>query len=314
MPKKCKIHFTDNTVGTIDPNGTCMLEHFPAGKFSITWTLLNNSTSEKFYNVIQQQNKLPNRTVNWNKYESAGNFNQDAVKLNAELDYCRNNGYVNFTDDYYVYPELDANERHRRLNAIHFAFETELYKHQANGTATKDFQISLERLNKLVHACEGDHLTNQLFYVIRDNGLTEYPLCDDDDYNRFEVIYNNGNLFSDFFTVGKDLGTAFYTNDVELISRREVKQQSYISGSVCIEFNPETFMQTASDHECESLYRDYYIWCFNSGAVDAGYNYKEPRYRLGRVCLGIIENKPLEYFIENIRRYPNICNIEVYEE
>lgn len=314
MQKKCKIYFTDEPVGTIDPNGTCVLHSFDSGKFSITWTLLNNSTAEKFYNTIQHQKNLPNRFINWNSYQSAGTFDSMAQELNAELDHCRNSGYVNFTKDFYVYPSQDWQERHRRLNAIHFAFETELYRHQASGTATDDFLISLERLNKLVHACEGDHLTNQLFYVIRDNGLDSYPECDDDDYNRFEVIYNNGNLFSDFFTVGKDLGTAFYTNDVELVRRGEVKQQSYISGSVCIEFNPETFMQTVGDHEYQSLYKDYYSWCWNAGATEQGYNYKEPKYRLGRVCLGTVEDQPLDYFIENLRKYPNVCNIEVYEE
>ncbi len=314
MQKKCKIYFTDEPVGTIDPSGTCLLQEFGSGKFAITWTLLDNSTADKFYNTIQAQKNLPSRFINWNSYQSAGSFNQMAEQLNAELDYCCDKGYVNFTKDFYVYPEQDWAERHRRLNAIHFAFESELYKHQANGTATKDFLVSLERLNKLVHACEGDHLTNQLFYVIRDSGLDSYPECNDDDYNRFEVIYNNGNLFSDFFTVGKDLGTAFYTNDVELVSRGEVKQQNYISGSVCIEFNPETFMQTVGDHEYTSLYRDYYAWCFNAGALEQGYNYKEPKYRLGRVCLGLLEDKPLDYFIENLRKYPNVCNIEVYEE
>jgi len=313
MARKCRIHFTASPVGYIDPGGTCTLTEFPDGEFAITWTLLDNTTSDKFYRNIQEQQQLPNRFINWNKYQSAGQFDQAAVQLNGELDHCRNKGYVPFSDDFYVYPSQDWNERHRRLNAIHFAFETELYKHQTNGTATDDFLISLERLNKLVHSCEGDHLTNQLFYVVRDSGLDEYPHCDDDDYNRFEVIYNNGNLFSDFFTVGKDLGTAFYTNDVELVKQQEVKQQSYISGAVCIEFNPETFMQTVSEHEYTELYKDYYAWCQSAGATPT-YNYTQPKYRLGRVCLGIIEDKPLEYFIENLRKYPNVCNIEVYEE
>lgn len=314
MPRKCKIHFTAGSVGAIDPNGTCTLREFPRGEFSITWTLLDNSTADKFYQTVLRQQNLAGRFVNWNRYESAGQFNETAQQLNAELDYCNSKGYVAFDSSFYVYPEQDWDERHRRLNAIHFSFESELYRHQENNTATADFLASLERLNKLVHACEGDHLTNQLFYVIRDSGLDSYPECDDDDYNRFEVIYNNGNLFSDFFTVGKDLGTAFYTNDVELVQRGEVKQQSYISGSVCIEFNPETFMQTVSEHEYTELYRDYYMWCWKAGAMEQGYNYKEPKYRLGRVCLGIIEDKPLEYFIENLKRYPNVCNIEVYEE
>lgn len=314
MPRKCKIHFTASPVGSIDLNGTCTLTEFPVGEFAITWTLLDNSTSDKFYKTIQAQRGLSNRFINWNKYESAGQFDQTAPKLNAELDYCRDRGYVNFTDDFYVYSDQDWDERHRRLNAIHFAFETELYKHQTNGTSTDDFLVSLERLNKLVHECEGDHLTSQLFYVIRDSGLDAYPACDDDDYNRFEVIYNNGNLFSDFFTVGKDLGTAYYTDDVELVKRGEVKQQSFISGSVCIEFNPETFMQTVSEHEYNELYTDYHAWCSEVDALKHGYQFTQPKYRLGRVCLGVIEDRPLNYFISNLRKYPHVCNIEVYEE
>ena len=44
-----------------------------------------------------------------------------------------------------------------------------------------------------------------------------YPKLTDEDYELFQQNVENGDLFSDFFTVGKDLGHALSTGDVELI-------------------------------------------------------------------------------------------------
>ena len=59
-----------------------------------------------------------------------------------------------------------------------------------------------------------------------DHVRAKYPEITEDMYRCFENNIQNGDLYSDFFTVGKDLGHAFATNDVELVRNGEVKQQS----------------------------------------------------------------------------------------
>jgi hypothetical protein len=206
---------------------------------------------------------------------------------------------------------------HQRLNAIHFAFENKLYDHQSNGTATPDFLTALERLNKLVHTCENKFLfdTNQkAFYVVRNNGDMQFPECDDNDYNRFQTNYIDGHLYSDFWTVGKDLGTAFFTEDRLLVANREVKQQSYISGACFFEISKNNFLNERSAAEEAKIYKAYYDWCVRAKAEKYGYNFTAPKYRLGRARIGLIDPNSVDYYYSNLVKYPYVTGIDVYEK
>ena len=52
--RKCVVHFGSQPSGKTDGNGTSILmqPEYRSGEFCIEWTLLDNSTSEKFYNNI----------------------------------------------------------------------------------------------------------------------------------------------------------------------------------------------------------------------------------------------------------------------
>ena len=154
--RKCVVYFGKDPVGTTDGNGTSLIkqhEYIP-GEFAIEWTLLDNSTADKFYNNVLTLKELNRASfIRWNKYKSGLVLEEVIADLNSELDYCNQNNYVEFGSEYYLSVDLNKDEMHKRLNAIHFAFENKLYEHQANKTATEDFLIALERLNKLVHTC-----------------------------------------------------------------------------------------------------------------------------------------------------------------
>lgn len=318
--RKCAVHFSSEPLGKTDANGTSIImqSEYRTGEFCIEWTLLDNSTSDKFYNnIIALKNPNRGSFIRWNKYKSGLVLAEVIAELNSELDYCNTHGYVQFGPEFYLSTDYDQQEMHRRLNAIHFTFENKLYEHQANNTATPDFLVALERLNKLVHTCENEFLFDadqKEFYVVRNNGDMNFPECDDDDYNRFQTNYIDGHLYSDFFTVGKDLGTAFFTEDRLLVSNREVKQQSYISGACFFELSKTNYLKEKSAADEGKIYRDYYNWCMSVKADRYGYDFTAPKYRLGRARVGIIDPNPFEYYYNNLSKYPYVTGIDVYEK
>jgi hypothetical protein len=318
--RKCVVHFCSVPIGETDANGTSIVKQpqYKTGEFCIEWELLDNSTSDKFFNNVNElKDPKYGSFIRWNKYESGLDLEQVISDLNAELDYCNQHGYVDFGPEYYVHKGLDFSEMGVKLNAIHFAFENKLYNHQANGTASQDFLVSLERLNKLVHTCENIHLfmyDQKEFYVLRNNGNIEFPKCDDADYNRFQTNYIDGHLYSDFWTVGKDLGTAFFTDDRLLVTNREVKQQSYISGACFFELSKVNFLSNKGAANEAQIYKRYYDWCASVNAEQYGYDFTAPKYRLGRARIGLLDKKPFEYYYNNLLKFPYVTGIDVYEK
>ncbi len=318
--RKCVVYFGKDPVGTTDGNGTSLIkqhEYIP-GEFAIEWTLLDNSTADKFYNNVLTLKELNRASfIRWNKYKSGLVLEEVIADLNSELDYCNQNNYVEFGSEYYLSVDLNKDEMHKRLNAIHFAFENKLYEHQANKTATEDFLIALERLNKLVHTCENKHLfgdQQKEFYVVRNNGNIQFPECEDTDYMRFQSNYIDGHLYSDFWTVGKDLGTAFFTDDKLLVTNQEVKQQSYISGACFFELSKNNYLVERSAAEEASIYKKFYDWCIGVEADKFGYEFTAPKYRLGRARIGLIDPKPFEYYYNNLSQFPYVTGVDVYEK
>ena len=328
--KTCTIYFSNSPIGKLDTNGTNtvfrnQLEEKPSTGFSITWAFENNSTAEKVFNNLrwlQSSNDIEvqkSQFMSWNKYTHENKANILA-ELNKELEYCTEKGYVNFTDDYYVYPDQDADTLLYRLNAIHYAFENELRDvHRKNfASGPEDFVVSLERLNKLVHIAEDPNIeTERYHYVVRNDvreDLRPWPKTEDSDFANFNMVITDGDLYSDFYTIGKDLGHAFYTNDVDLVKNQEVKPQSIVSASVCFEFSEENFGKSVSDFAKKDQYDRYYAWCKEHGVKDYGYNYTEPKYYLGRAKIArLADPKPLTYYLENLKNYPYVVRVEVNE-
>tara|TARA_B100000497_G_C7651300_1_gene391888 strand:+ start:549 stop:1511 length:963 start_codon:yes stop_codon:yes gene_type:complete len=294
---KYHIHLHSEPHGVLDPSGTCRVIDYPESQGTLTWDICDNPVAETFIAVtksIQDQpfgtTKSPRNFIDWNRYGkhiSWSSWETDAELLNAEMEHCTSHGYVQFDKTFRIQAQLTEEERASRLNRIHFAFEKELENKDSQSTGTPEFFASLERLNKLVHSLEKapNSKFGESFYVVRhssDHIKADFPELTDAHYRCFENNTENGDLYLDFFTVGKDLGHAFHTNDTELIKAGEVKQQSVISGSVAFAMDRAQFGLKNNNQEQAR----YWQWCKDANAELYGYDYTEPRYNLGRAPIG----------------------------
>jgi len=318
------VHLHSEPHGVIDDSGTHRLIEYPQGENTLTWNLIVSSPVVKAFvhshkmivNNLMEVDDQPVNFIDWNRYGkhvSWDSWNRDADSINREMDYCKSNGFIEFDDTYSISDDLVESERIDRLNRIHYAFESALEDESVQLTASPEFFASLERLNKLVHSLEKppNSAFGESFYVIRhssDNVRSEFPLLTDDMYNCFENNMMNGDLYSDFFTVGKDLGHAFHTNDVELIRNREVKQQSVVSGSVCFALDYGNFGVSNPQYQRDN----YHKWCKQNEAAVYGYHYDEPKYNLGRAPLG---RATFDYphMKNTLQQTPYVVGVELHE-
>ena len=169
----------------------------------------------------------------------------------------------------------------------------------------------MERLNKLVHSLEKapNSKFGESFYVIRhssDHVKAQFPLLTDEMYRCFENNTENGDLYSDFFTVGKDLGHAYHTNDVELIRNNEVKQQSVVSGAVAFALDNNQFGNRTNNQEQTA----YWNWCKANNAELYGYDYTEPKYNLGRAPVGRA-TATLKQMTDTLSTTPYVVGVEI---
>ena len=336
---KYRVHLTEQRHGRQDPDGSSYLTEYVQGDDFVEWELMDNICAETFvtaFNMVKgvdesRANELsPASWIAWNRYvagENPGKDWQDNINLlNQEVLYAQKQNHCNFTvEEHIINPEvMDLNDILGICNAIHFEFESRLLDHQKQleeasaPDSDNDFKACLERLNKLVHLVEkGPNINsiNNNFFVIRynsDHVSANYPKLTDEMYNCFQQNVENGDLFSDFFTVGKDLGHAYHTKDDLLVTNKECKQQSVISGSVHFGFNPYHF---GNKDECLQNqipeYANYQNWCKTIKADEYGYNYWEPKYRLGRAPIGSLINETYDSLLNKFNNTPYISKVEL---
>lgn len=319
------IHFHSKPHGIIDDSGTHRLEYgyYKQPENSITWDLVDSPVVDAFVQAHKlitentaESETSPRNFIDWNRYGkhvSWDSWIRDAESLNEELEYCKQSGFIDFDDSYHVDSNLDELDRISRLNKIHYAFETALEDKTIQTEAHTDFFASLERLNKLVHSLEKapNSKFGESFYVVRhtsDHVRAKYPEITEDMYRCFENNIQNGDLYSDFFTVGKDLGHAFATNDVELVRNGEVKQQSVISGSTCFAVDKLQFGVVDADAQ-----RTQYLeWCKSNNVELYGYDYHTPKYNLGRAPLGRI-NMSYSQLTKTLQQTPYVVGVQLNE-
>ena len=261
--------------------------------FNFKYKLRDHETVDKW--VVQVK-------TNWEMWKDAENikiFNYnnyvspswDTIKtaritMNNVIDEVNSNGWFEVSEDLKLDVEDKSDPQLEKLNELHYIFESNLISYNEkynNKIIVTPLFRALESMNNLVHVCEKwDGNENptvfNVFRMIEHDDL-EWLHMEDDDYNRME-IFNFGYIELDFGTIGKDLGTCFETNDVELVKRQEIKQQEWIRPFLAQKFlmpkEPEGDWKP--DH--------YYKWCNDNKVEEYGYNYKEPQYNLGRVILG----------------------------
>ena len=315
------IHLHSKPHGSIDPSGTHRLTDYPASEAKLTWKIVDSAVATAFIQATQMildnqghSDISPRNFIDWNRYGkhvSWDSWNADAALLNAEMVYCANRNYVAFNSSHNISQSLSDAERANRLNRIHYAFELELENDTVQRNAEPEFFASLERLNKLVHSLEKapNSKFGESFYVIRhssDHVKAQFPLLTDEMYRCFENNTENGDLYSDFFTVGKDLGHAYHTNDVELIRNNEVKQQSVVSGAVAFALDNNQFGNRTNNQEQTA----YWNWCKANNAELYGYDYTEPKYNLGRAPVGRA-TATLKQMTDTISTTPYVVGVEI---
>lgn len=201
-----------------------------------------------------------------------------------------------------------------KLNKLHFYFEEKTkdgnnYGQYINGL--------LEEINQIVHILEGGNPENQnrgafsFQAAIRlapdnsDNMPKTLPLTDED-YSNFTIDHEWGDLLLDYYRVGKDLYNAVMSNDVKLITNREVCQQNTV--------HPAIFLEGQS-HPYKYQIEEYREWCDKNNVRDY-YDIDLPMFALGRVVLGKIDTTDTtqEEVTKELSKCTGITNIEMINE
>ena len=337
---KYRVHLTEQRQGRQDADGSSYLTKYVAGDNVIEWQLLDNICAETFikaFNMVKgvddsRGNDIsPASWIAWNRYSTGADANKEwqdnIILLNDEVMYAMEKNHCEFTvEEHIINPNMNLSWVNQICNAIHFEFESKLLDHKKQIEETSapesdnDFKACLERLNKLVHLVEKGPNTgsiNNNFFVIRynsDHVSKDFPKLNTEMYNCFQQNNENGDLFSDFFTVGKDLGHAYHTNDKLLVENQEIKQQSVISGSVHFGFNPMYFgNKTPILPHQGPVYSAYQTWCKNVRADEYGYDYWEPKYRLGRAPIGSLLNETYDSLVDKFKQTPFISKVELID-
>lgn len=208
-----------------------------------------------------------------------------------------------------------------KLNALHRFFEDcsyDIMQKRILPDADKKFFDRLfellEKVNYLVHRMEGGATNNSNdFLVFRNSAslLKGNLTLSDDDYNMFVPMTtstSNGALFLDYSTVGKDLEQCYYTNDIELIQAKELKQQGYINPAFNFTFN-EMPLPTEKDeaHTIRTIRNAKNQWCEENDVGDY-YDYWLPKFNFGRIKLG----KCIDEKITGTKEYRDMTNLYPY--
>lgn len=201
-----------------------------------------------------------------------------------------------------------------KLNKLHFYFEEKTkdgnnYGQYINGL--------LEEINQIVHILEGGNPESQnrgtfsfqaAIRLAPDNSHNmpkTLPLTDED-YSNFTIDHEWGDLLLDYYRVGKDLYNAVMSNDVKLVTNREVCQQNTVHPAIFMECQPKPVIP---------LLDFYDTWCDKNNVRDY-YDIDLPMFSLGRVVLGKIDTTGTtqEEVIKELSKCSRITNIEMVNE
>lgn len=328
MTKFYKLSLSPTQSGVMDSGGTNVMgkDSFKGGNVEIVWKLADSHIANQFYKITQTAIADEYRWLHWNLYNANQSVNMQLLinSLNADIDSqeADPNLKLSITDS--------QKQMHDKLNEVHFVFEKQLVElnDSPDFTYTEEYHPEveiLERLNKTVHEIEANLSRffavetideKQYFLVTRHfspNAEAMYMDLTDDDYAHFQSQYYTGDLFLDFFTVGKDLSHAYSTKDIELIKRKEVKPQTLITGSACLGLNAKDFNFFEQGRE-DSLNRRLAQWCEANEVSKYGIDHTEPKHAVGRAKLGTLQNETFESIITKLEACPYISDIAVWEE
>ena len=328
MTKYYKLSLSPTLAGVMDSGGTNVLgkSSFKEGNVEIVWELDDTHIANQFYNITKTAIADEFRWLHWNLYDINQSANMQLLinNLNADID-------SQGADPLLKLSITDTKkEMHDKLNEVHFVFENKLMELQIDPghmqTEEHDPEVAvLERLNKTVHEIEAntsrffavEHLHDKEYFLVTrhfsPNAEAEYTELTDEDYASFQIDDHTGDLFLDYFTVGKDLSGAYSTNDMRLIKRKEIKPQTLISGSSHFGLHEKRFQVRDLEGE-EHIKLQVAQWCEANEVAKYGIDHTAPKHAFGRAKLGTLQNETFESIINKLEACPYVCNIAVYEE
>lgn len=327
------IYFSDEPIGRQEPNGTNSFswrnDNSSSAPYSLTFNLIEESNLVKKFvqaiNLKKSQSETGDSCfIRWNSYKEDNLNSADYDVLVKKLNFNIETAIAIFGSDKFntnfIITETDSDEEiTQKLNAIHFSFENLAIEPEVKNDIEK-FELC-ERLNFLVHQLEPFFKTesdSRRFYVTRITAMSEietkpFISLQDEDYECFEWN-EDGNLYLDFYTVGKDLHAASLTNDLDLIHNQEVKQQSLISSAFNFTLKSNRFRNAEkSIEDYNKLKQIHYDWCEENN-VGQYYDYTLPKYNIGRAKLGNLVEDDYEDIVKNLNKYKHIVGVYYSDE
>lgn len=278
-------HITDENIKFLNKTGIKVF----------TYLLYSNDTVKKWINNFVLTQKALNKEYGRKEwyYNCYTNPSWDLIhesrkKMNSIIDYINQKKWFKVPENLKLEVNNTKIVEKNKLNELHFIFEGESFNF-SNHKDKEEIFYYLEAINNLVHLCEkyiSERDLKKEFHSYRLAPDLNKVLMLDSDYEKMEPE-EFGKVYIDFGTVGKDLGHCFFTGDIELVKRKEIKQQAYIRPFLSFDWSEQ------GRDENGKLYPRYYEWCEKNRVRDYGYNYKEPKYNLGRVPLGELINKEI---------------------
>lgn len=253
-------------------------------KFIEYWQIYRKYTADRLQSSYMKYN------VNYYPMQSDEMFFSAKKSMNEIIDNLKNYG-ISVNSDL----KLDIRSRDneiKKINELHFVFEKEAINLKAIDPEQcenyHDIWYSLEKINNLVHFLEnfknGSQERMKHFHIavrpgrsISEKGFQYYDL-QDEDYRDF-IKPSGGDVICDFATVGKDLFYCSCTDDIELVERNEVKQQTQLTDFIFLNFGSQEKMP---------YFRDHYAWCERNN-IEKYLDYKSPKYNPGRHVFGKID-------------------------
>jgi len=291
-PLKNKIDFFSTNILKIDPHALPIVDSSKILTYSLNDHYLTGKFTEAFLktqalNLYQDDYAI----YNYNYYMNPDSERVVLAKthMNETIDELNNINLFQIDTALKLDPSQPEIAEFDKINELHFRFESELINLPKDLLGGARVWYLLEKVNNLVHFIErvneyGGYTPSYFMMSMRAKCRpSHWYKLQPEDYFSFDY-FKAGDLVADFSTVGKDLWAASTTNDLELVHRKECKQQEFITEYAFIPFN--------NDQRTFDLPHGFWDWCKKN---DVG-NYldlNDPKYRPGRHTLGKLENVSL---------------------
>jgi len=281
--------------------------------YSLTYNLKKNcNTTDKFIDLCSYALHTPVYWCGYNIYKDI-DLSTYVVLLN------RMNSIIETLNATNEVPEIDISlmldvtsilPQNSKLNELHSYFE----RTTKDGKHGSHISLLLEEINQIVHTLEGGYPDNEslefqsAIRFAHDNlyNIAKTLPLTDEDYGNFKTNHQWGDLLLDYYRVGKDLYNAAMTNDINLVTTRELCQQNTVHPAIFLEFQTKSY----------EYHPDfYYKWCDENNVRDY-YDIDLPMFALGRVVLGKIDmtDTTQEEVTKELSKCTGITNLELIGE